>query len=108
MRIFLVCTLSILLLFQTATADSLKRADADDVEMLLDAASGNNSAYWASLIGSTRGRVYIQYESAVHSGSLFTEKMSHIIYWLPETELSKDQLAMFIAYKNQYESESDK
>jgi len=92
-----------LFLASVSHADSLKRADKEDIEMLLNAASGANSAYWASYIGKTRGRVYIQYESAVHSGSLFSEKMSHLIYWLPEDEITVEKLSKFIEYKKKYE-----
>ncbi|WP_413665363.1 hypothetical protein ACG1BZ_09290 [Microbulbifer sp. CNSA002] len=103
MRIVIATIFSLFFIASTARADSLKRADKEDIEMLLSAASGNNSAYWASYIGNSRGRVYIQYESAVHSSSLFTDKMSHVIYWIPESELSAKELAKFVEYKNRYE-----
>jgi hypothetical protein len=56
---------------KSASAESIERANQKDIEMLLGAASGMNSAFWASFIGETRGRVYIEYETAVHAGSSF-------------------------------------
>jgi hypothetical protein len=104
MRILIALLFSTLFLANVSHADSLKRADKGDIDMLLNAASGVNSAYWASYIGKARGRVYIQYESAVHSGSLFSEKMSHVIYWLPENEITVEKLSKLIEYKSKYES----
>jgi hypothetical protein len=88
-----------------ASAESIERANQKDIEMLLGAASGMNSAYWASLIGETRGRVYIEYETAVHAGSLFSKEMKRVVYWLPRSEITNEQLAQFKAYKNKYEPE---
>jgi hypothetical protein len=88
-----------------ASAESIERANQKDIEMLLGAASGMNSAYWASLIGETRGRVYIEYETAVHAGSLFSKEMKRVVYWLPRSEITNKQLAQFKAYKNKYEPE---
>jgi len=85
-------------------AESIERASHTDVEMLLNAASGMNSAYWASLIGETRGRVYIEYETAIHAGSLFSKDMKRVVYWLPRSEITEKQLAQFKAYKDKYES----
>jgi hypothetical protein len=82
-----------------ARAESIKRADKEDIEMLLSAASGMNSANFASLIGETRGRVYIEYVTAIHAGSLFSNEMKYIVYWLPHSELTEEQLAKFKAYK---------
>lgn len=73
--------------------------------MLLSAASGINSAFWASFIGETRGCVYIEYETAVHVGSLFSKEMKRVVYWLPRSEITNEQLAQFKAYKNKYEPE---
>lgn len=87
---------------KSASAESIKRANRKDVEMLLSAASSRNSAYWASYIGETRGRVYIEYETAVHAGSLFSNELKHVVYWLPRSEISNEQLARFKAYKNKY------
>ncbi|WP_444937085.1 hypothetical protein ACJJIW_08265 [Microbulbifer sp. JMSA004] len=105
MRIVMATIFSLFFIRSMAHADLLKRADKADIEMLLSAVSGTNSSYWASYIGNSRGRVYIQYESAVHSNSLFTDKMSHVIYWIPESELSAKQLTKFVEYKNKYEPE---
>ena len=85
-------------------AESIERASHKDIEMLLNAASGLNSAYWASFIGETRGRVYIEYETAVHAGSLFSKEMKRVVFWLPRSEITEEQLAQFKAYKNKHES----
>lgn len=89
-----------------ASADtaSIERATEKDVEMLLSAASGMNSAYWASLIGEARGRVYIEYETAVHASSSFTKELKRIVYWLPRTEITDEQMMLFREYKNRFES----
>lgn len=73
--------------------------------MLLSAASGINSAFWASFIGETRGCVNIEYETAAHVGSLFSKEMKRVVYWLPRSEITNEQLAQFKAYKNKYEPE---
>ncbi|MDR2209208.1 MAG: hypothetical protein LBE22_09595 [Azoarcus sp.] len=86
-------------LVRSAAAESIKRAEKKDIEMLLSAASGRNSAYIASLIGETRERVYIEYMTAIHAGSLFSKKMKRVVYWLPHSELTEEQLAEFKAYK---------
>lgn len=91
---------------RNAAAESIERADKNDVEMLLSAASGMNSAYWASLIGETRGRVYIEYETAVHVGSLFSKEPKRVVYWLPRAELTEEQLTQLKAYKDKYERQS--
>ena len=93
--------ISLLLLFSiaTANADSIKKGTEADIPMLLDAASGVNSAYWASYIGSTQGRIYIVYESVVHGSSLFTKDTNRVVYWYSENTLSKEVLSKFIAYK---------
>jgi hypothetical protein len=82
-----------------AMAESIERADKKDIEMLLSAASGGNSAYTASFIGETRGRVYIEYETIIHAGSLFSKGLKRIVYWLPHSELTEEQLAKFKTYK---------
>lgn len=96
--ILLVATIS-----KSACAESIERANQKVIEMLLSAASGMNSAFWASFIGETRGRVYIEYETAVHTGSLFSNENKRVVYWLPRSEITNEQLALFKAYKNKYE-----
>lgn len=86
-----------------AHAESIERADHKDIEMLLNAASGQSSAYWASLIGETRGRIYIVFETTVHSGSLFSKEPKHVVYWLPGSEITEGQLTQFKAYKDKFE-----
>lgn len=107
MRKYLVLISVILLMLATASksasAESIVRANQKDIEMLLSAASGMNSAYWASYIGETRGRVYIEYETAVQAGSSFSKEMKRVVYWLPRSEIPNEQLAQFKAYKNKYE-----
>lgn len=80
-------------------ADALQRAMKKDIPMLLDAATGTNSAYRASLIGETQDRVYIEYMTAIHAGSLFSKRQKRVVYWLPTSELSAGQLAQFKAYR---------
>jgi hypothetical protein len=63
-----------------AHPESLEKASSKDVAMLLDAANGTNSAYLASLIGETRGRVYIEYLTALHAGSIFSKKQKRVVY----------------------------
>ncbi len=72
--------------------------------MLLNAATSMNSAYWASFIGETRGRVYIEYTTAIQSDSLFSNEPKHVVYWLPSSELTKEQLEKFKEYKKKYET----
>jgi len=88
---------------RSTAAESIERADKKDIEMLLNAASGMNSAYWASFIGETRGRVYIEYETAVHAGSLFSKEPKRVVYWLMRSEITEEQLTQFKTYKDQYE-----
>jgi len=88
---------------QLALAESIERAKRKDVEMLLNAASGMNSAYWASFIGESRGRVYIEYETAVYAGSLFSKEPKRVVYWLPRSEITEEQLIQFNAYKDKHD-----
>jgi hypothetical protein len=87
----------------TILAASIEKANHKDIEMLLNAASGVNSAYRASLIGETRGRVYIEYETAVHASSLFSKKIKRVVYWLERTEITEEELAQFKVYEDKYE-----
>ena len=92
-----------LLLTINVSAESINRADGDDIKMLLSAASGANSAYWATYIGQVQDRAYIEYETLTYVGSFFTKSPKRIIYWVPLKELSKDNLVKFIEYKEKYE-----
>ena len=83
-------------------AESIKKAGPDDIHMLLNAASGENSAYWATYIGETRGRIYIEYATAVHASSPWSDKPKYVVYWLPRSELSEAQLQSFKLYKSKF------
>jgi hypothetical protein len=83
-------------------ADSLVRAEKDDVEMLLSAASGAQSAYWASYIGETRERVYIEYVTVIHASSFASKAPKHTVYWLAPSELTEEELGRFKAYKDKW------
>ena len=91
---------NIFVLSPCSYADSIERADQVDIKMLLNAASGVNSAYWASYIGETRDRVYIEYTTLVHASSIYSDKPKYIVYWIPRSELSIDQLRLFKEYKD--------
>lgn len=84
---------------EAALAESLKKASQKDIAMLLDAATGTNSAYQASLIGETKDRVYIEYVTGTHVGSLFSNRPRRIVYWVPGREISSEQLTLFKTYK---------
>src|SRR5688572_4257995 len=83
-----------------ALSESIEKASPKDVSMLLNAATGMNSAYLASLIGETHGRVYIEYVTAVHASSLFSKEQKSVVYWLPRSEITDEQLTQFKNYKN--------
>lgn len=85
-------------------ADSIKEAKPGDIAMLLDAASGENSAYRASLIGETPGRVYIEYLTAVHASSLFSKQPKRVVYWLPRSLITDEQMAQFRARKEKFQA----
>ncbi len=85
-------------------ADSLVRADKDDVEMLLNAASGVNSAYWATYIGEAKDRVYVEFVTMVNASSLVSNTPKYVIYWLPRSELTEEQLNRFRAFKTKMKS----
>jgi hypothetical protein len=87
-----------------ALSESIEKAGPKDVAMLLNAATGMNSAYLASLIGETHGRVYIEYVTIVHAGSLFSRKQKRVVYWLPRSEITDEQLTRFKNYKSKQES----
>ena len=96
-----ILILSLLFPFHTFAA-SIERADQEDIKILLNAASGTNSAFWASLIGETRGHVYIEYTTAVHLGSSFSNNLKHIVYWLPRKELNDEDFKKFKEYKEKF------
>lgn len=82
-----------------AFADTLERAGQKDIPMLLDAASGTNSAYRASLIGETQDRVYFEYVTGIHASSLLSNRQKRIVYWLPRSEITSEQLQQFKAHR---------
>jgi len=81
-------------------AEALTKANQKDVAMLLDAATGMNSAYSALLIGETHDRVYFEYLTGIHASSLFTNRPKRVVYWLPRSEITDEQLTQFRAYKD--------
>jgi len=102
-NLYTVLFIAALALPISSNAESIERASSEDIQMLLSAASGENSAYWATYIGETRDRVYIEYTTAVHASSLWSNKMKYVVYWIPRSELSESQLASFKAYKSKFE-----
>jgi len=90
------------------SAESIRQGTEKDVDMLLDAASGKNSAYWASYIGNTRGRTYILYESAVHTSSLLGKELNRVIYWFPEEVVSEENIVQFKQFKETHSSDERK
>jgi len=76
-------------------ADDLVKGDESDLKKLLNATTKPQSAIWVSYIGQARGRLYFLYESSIHASSLFTDEMSHVVYWFPETSLTEEQLEVF-------------
>jgi len=97
---FSVCVILVtLFLTFDAVAASIKRANTEDIKFLLNAAGSMNSAYWASYIGETNGRIYIEYKTLVHSSSFFSKEPKHVVYWLPTSELSKEDLDKFKEFK---------
>ena len=95
----LVVSFFFLLASFSVSADSIRQGAEDDIAMLLDAASGRNSAYWASYIGTALGRTYIVYDSALPTSSFLSSGGSHKVYWFPEGSISKEALAKFKKYK---------
>jgi len=77
---------------ELAHADSIKRANPGDITKLLKTACELNSAYSAALIGESRGRIYVEYVTAIHSGSLFSNDPKLVVYWLLRSEISEQQL----------------
>jgi len=84
-------------------AESIEKASQKDIATLLDAATGMNSAYLASLIGETHGRVFIEYVTAVHASSLFSKEQKRVVYWLSRSEITDEQLMRFRNYKDKQE-----
>ncbi|MCB6182502.1 hypothetical protein LIN78_02925 [Leeia sp. TBRC 13508] len=91
---------SSLLLSYSVGAEEFAEANATDIQMLLKAASGTNTANWATLIGETRTRVYIEYATGVHTGSFWSNQPSYTVYWIPRANLSDAQLASFQSFKD--------
>lgn len=99
---YITLLITALALPPAAAAESIEKANAEDIKMLLSAASGENSAYWATYIGESRDRVYIEYSTAVHASSFLSDKPKYVVYWLPRAELTENQLKSFKAYKEKY------
>ncbi|MBC2601341.1 hypothetical protein [Puniceicoccus vermicola] len=83
-----------------ASAGSLREADEDDWARLYRIATTPNSAYRVAYIGESRGRIYVEYYSAIHSSSLFADEGKTIVYWLPKEEADPEQLQEMIEQKN--------
>lgn len=99
----LVLVVASSLVSQAALADAIEKADRKDIPKLLDAATGMNSAYRATLIGATQDRVYIEYMTGVHASSLFSNQPKRIVYWASRSEITDEQLTKLKAYKEQQE-----
>lgn len=84
-------------------ADALHKASAQDVAMLLNAATGMNSAYEATLIGETPNRIYIEYVTAIHLSSMLSNTPKTVVYWLPRSEITQEQLLTLQTLKAQAE-----
>ena len=82
-----------------ALAESLVKARPKDIPMLLDAATGMNSAYSAMLVGETLDRVYFEYITGIHASSIFTNRSKRVVYWIPRPEISDEQMTQFRAYR---------
>lgn len=85
-----------------AVAESIKKADKQDIVMRLKAASRENSAYAASLIGESDGRVFIEYVTGIHAGSFLSKGQKRVVYWSPRSEITDEQLAQFSAYRDKF------
>lgn len=96
LSIFCVLTLGIP---HAVRAESIKKANTNDLAFLLDAASGMNSAYTALLIGETHDRIYIEYQSAIHASSFFSKEPKYVIYWLPKSDITNAQLNLLKNFK---------
>jgi hypothetical protein len=87
---------------EAALAASMEQAKQKDVAMLLSAASGRNSAYRASLIGETEVWVYIEYLTAIHASGFWSRELKRIVYWLPRSEITDEQLTQLKIYKDKF------
>jgi hypothetical protein len=83
-----------------ALAESLTKASPKDVSMLLEAATGKNSAYRAILVGETSDRVYFEYMTGIHAASSFSNRPKRVVYWTPRSAITNEQLAQFKTYKD--------
>ncbi len=84
----------------SALAESLTKASHTDISMLLEAATGTNSAYQAVLVGETSDRVYFEYLTGIHAASSFSNRPKRVVYWAPRSAVTNEQLAQFKAYKD--------
>ena len=101
MKLHLVTLLiATLVISQQVFAGKLVEADADDIQLLHDAAVKVNSAYRASYIGESNGRVYFEYVTGIHSGSLFSDKPKYIVYWCRTEDISPEVLKEIIDSKD--------
>lgn len=105
-RTSFLCALAFVVLGTTTSAptlaETIERASQKDIPKLLDAATGLNSAYMAMLVGETRDRVYFEYVTGIHPGSSLTNRPKRVVYWLPRSEITAEQLAQFSALKEKY------
>ncbi len=94
-KYYLLIVLAIGLFPFYLNADSIKKGGDGDLEKLVKITSTLNSAVWATYIGKTKKRLYIEYGTMVHVGSYFTKEPSYTIYWFPVSMVTKDQLRIF-------------
>jgi len=76
----------------SSNADSLKKGDKNNLVNIIQIASTLNSAIWVTYIGKTKERLYVEYGTVAHVGSLFTKEPSYTIYWFPVTMITNHQL----------------
>lgn len=91
-----------------ASAETITRANRQDISMLLDAATGMNSAYRASFIGETQDRIYVEYVTGIHASSIFSNRPRRVVYWAPRSEITEETLTRFKAYKDRETRDSQR
>ena len=72
----------------------LKRANKNDIDMLIEALYGENLSDWGTYIGHFDQKVYIDLQTKCQPIRFLTEKIIHTLYWIPIDELSPEVLVV--------------
>lgn len=81
------------------SGETIQRGSRSKFMNLYDVASLPQSAHWATYIGDTEDKIYIEYRTLVHLTSMTNNNPKTIVYWFDKKEIPKSAIAKFRSLK---------